>query len=203
MVKVLILFYSTYGHLYQLAEEIAKGVREIEGAEVDLKQIPETFSDEVLAKVHATEAKKAFAHIPVATPNDLPNYDAIFFGTPGKYGNVTSQYKDFLDQCGGLWMQNALEGKVAAAFTCTGTQHGGQEATLLAMHPSFFHFGMVVVGLPYSIKEQMNATEITGGSPYGLTSTSADGSRFPSENERVIARKYGAHVATIAQRLSK
>ncbi|KAL0487966.1 NAD(P)H dehydrogenase [Acrasis kona] len=203
MTKVLILFYSTYGHIYQSAEEIAKGAREVEGVTVDIKQVPETFSEEVLAKVHATEAKKAFEHVPVATPSDLAEYDAVVVGSPGKYGNMASQMKAFFDACGQLWATNALVGKVGACFTSTASQHGGNEATLLSIHTLLFHFGLVLTGLPYSCVEQNGIEEVKGGSPYGVTTIAGgDGSRQPSESEKTQMRFFGKHISEIAKKLS-
>ena len=200
--KILILFYSTYGHIYQMAEAVAEGVRET-GASVELRQVPETLPQEILEKTGAVEAKKAFAHIPVATIEELASYDAVIFGTPTRFGNMAGQMKQFIDAAGGLWQQDALVGKVGSVFTSSGTQHGGQESTILSFHIPLLHLGMVLVGLPYAFKGQMRIDEMTGGSPYGAsTIAGGDGSRQPSDNELEAARYQGRHVATIAAKLA-
>jgi NAD(P)H dehydrogenase (quinone) len=174
--KLLVLFYSSYGHIYQMAKAVAEGAKEIAGLEVELKQVPETLSEELLAKIGATEAKKAFAYIPVASPDELPNYDAIIFGAPTRFGMIASQMKAFLDATGGLWAKGALIGKIGSVFTSTATQHGGQEATILSLHTVLLHHGMLIAGLPYSFAGQTIMNEITGGSPYGAsTITGGDG----------------------------
>ena len=200
--KVLVLFYSTYGHIYRMAEAMAEGVRE-SGAEVEIKQVPETLSPEILEKMGAVEAKKAFAHIPVASVDDLAEADAIIFGTPTRFGNMAAQMKAFLDATGSLWGAGALVGKVGSVFTSSNTQHGGQESTILTFHPVLLHQGMVIVGLPYAFKGQMRMDEITGGSPYGASTIAGEGgSRRPSENELDAARYQGRHVARIAAKLA-
>ncbi len=200
--KLLVLFYSSYGHIYQMAKAVAEGAKEIAGLEVELKQVPETLSEELLAKIGATEAKKAFVHIPVASPDELPNYDAIIFGAPTRFGMIASQMKAFLDATGGLWAKGALIGKIGSVFTSTATQHGGQEATILSLHTVLLHHGMLIAGLPYSFAGQTIMNEITGGSPYGAsTITGGDGSRMPSQNELEGARFQGRHVAGILAKM--
>lgn len=201
--KVKIVFYSMFGHVYKMAEAVAQGVREVEGAEVELLQVPELVSDAVLEKSGAKKAREAFAHIPVAKPTDLVDADAIIFGTPTRFGNMCAQMRNFLDQTGGLWAKNALVGKVGSVFTSTGTQHGGQETTIISFHTTLLHYGMVIVGLPYTEQRQTTISEITGGSPYGAsTIAGGDGSRMPSENELAMARFQGHHVAAIAKKLA-
>jgi NAD(P)H dehydrogenase (quinone) len=201
--KVQIVFYSMYGHIYQLAEAVAEGVRQIEDAQAILYQVAELIPEEALEKSGAKAARSAFAHIPVITPDQLAEADAIIFGTPTRFGNMCAQMRNFLDQTGGLWMKGALIGKVGSVFTSTATQHGGQETTLTSFHTTLLHHGMVIVGVPYSERRQMTLTEISGGSPYGATTIAAgDGSRQPSENELDIARFQGRHVANIAKRLA-
>lgn len=201
--KVQIIFYSTYGHVYKLAEAIAEGAREISGAEVQLFQVAETLSAEILEKMHATDAKKAFAHIPVADPKKLGEADAIILGSPTRYGSVTAQMQAFIDATGQLWGAGALIGKVGSAFTSTASQHGGQETTLLSMSTFFFHQGMVIAGCPYSEPGLTIMTEMSGGTPYGATAIAGPkGERQVSENELAIARAQGRHVATIALKLA-
>ena len=201
--KVQIVFYSMYGHIYQLAEAVAEGVRQVEDAEAMLYQVPELMPEEALEKSGAKAARAAFAHVPVITPDQLAEADAVIFGTPTRFGNMCAQMRNFLDQTGGLWMKGALIGKVGSVFVSTATQHGGQETTLTSFHTTLLHHGMVIVGVPYSEHRQMTLAEISGGSPYGATTIAAgDGSRQPSENELDIARFQGKHVATIAKRLA-
>jgi NAD(P)H dehydrogenase (quinone) len=200
--KVQVIFYSTYGHVWRLAEAVVEGAKAT-GAEVELLQVAETLPDEVLAKMGATEAKKAFAHIPVADPKRLPEADAIVLGCPTRYGAAPAQMRAFQDQTGGLWASGALIGKVGSAFTSTGSQHGGQETTLLAMSTFFFHMGMVIAGVPYSAKELSNVDEVSGGTPYGASTIAGPkGDRQPTANELAIARAQGKHVATIAAKLA-
>ncbi|MBG0776896.1 MAG: NAD(P)H:quinone oxidoreductase [Desulfovibrionaceae bacterium] len=200
--KVLIPFYSTYGHIYAMARAVAEGVREA-GGDAQLRRIPETLPDEVLAKMGALEARKAWADVPLATVDELPEAGAIIFGTPTRYGNMAAQVKAFLDATGALWAQGALVGKAGGVFTSTGTQHGGQETTILSTFIPLLHHGMVVVGLPYAFQGQMNATEITGGSPYGASTIAGpDGSRTPTENDLAGARYQGRHIAEIAKKLA-
>lgn len=201
--KVLVVFYSTYGHIYRMAEAVAEGAREVAGVEVVIKRVPETLSPEVLAKQGATEAQKVFAHVPVATVADLAEADAIVFGTPTRFGNMIGQMRQFLDATGGLWAKGALVGKVGSVFTSSATQHGGQESTILGFHVTLLHQGMVVVGLPYAFQGQTRIDEITGGSPYGAsTIAGGNGERWPSANELDGARYQGRHVAQIAKKLS-
>src|SRR5512137_924797 len=201
--KALIVFYSMYGHIYRLAEAAAEGVREVTGAEAVLRRAPETLPPEVLAKMGAIEPQKAFAHIPVCTVDELPGADAILFGTPTRFGNMCGQMRQFLDATGGLWAKGALIGKVGSVFTSSATQHGGQESTILSFHTTLLHQGMVIVGLPYAFQGQMRIDELTGCSPYGAsTITGGQGQRMPSETELEAARFQGAHVATIAAKLS-
>jgi NAD(P)H dehydrogenase (quinone) len=202
--KVLVVFYSTYGHVFKMAEAIAEGAKAVAGTEVEIRRVPETLPQEVLAKMGAIEAQKQFSHIPVCTVDELPDADAIIFGTPTRFGNMCGQMRQFLDATGQLWAKGSLVGKVGSVFTSTATQHGGQESTILTFHVTLLHQGFVVVGLPYAFQGQMRMDEITGGSPYGAsTIAGGDGSRMPSENELEAARFQGRHVATIAARLSK
>jgi NAD(P)H dehydrogenase (quinone) len=197
MAKILVLYYSTWGHLETMAEAVAAGAKEA-GAEVVVKRVPETMPAETLSAIHAKTDQAA----PVATPGELAEYDAIIFGTPTRFGNMCGQMRNFLDQTGGLWAKGALIGKVGSVFISTGTQHGGQETTITSFHTTLFHHGMVVVGVPYSNPELTNMNEITGGTPYGAsTLAGSDGSRKPSANELAIARAQGKHVATIAAKL--
>jgi NAD(P)H dehydrogenase (quinone) len=201
--KIKVVFYSMYGHIYRMAEAVAEGAREVEGAEVELLQVPELIPDAVLEKSGAKKAREAFAHIPVARPIDLTGADAIIFGTPTRFGNMCAQMRSFLDQTGGIWAQNALVGKVGSVFTSSGTQHGGQETTITSFHTTLLHHGMIIVGLPYTEARQTRLDEVTGGSPYGAsTIAGADGSRMPSENELAMARFQGRHVAAIAKKLA-
>ena len=200
--KALIVYYSMYGHVYRMAEAVAEGVREVPGAEVALRRVPETLPAAVLQKMGAIEAQKAFAHVPVCSVEELTAYDAIFFGTPTRFGNMCGQMRQFLDATGQLWATGALVGKVGSVFTSTATQHGGQESTLLCTHVTLLHQGMVIVGLPYAFQGQMRLDEITGGSPYGAsTIAGGKGERAPSENELAAARYQGKHVASLAAKL--
>lgn len=200
MTKVLILYYSTWGHVETLANAIAEGAKKVANTEVTIKRVPETMPQDVVEAIHAKTEQAA----PIASPEELGDYDAIIIGTPTRFGNMAGQMRNFLDQTGGLWAQGKLIGKVGSAFVSTGTQHGGQETTLTSMHTTMFHHGMVVVGVPYSCAELSNMDEITGGTPYGAsTLADADGSRQPSENELAIARYQGEHVAGIAAKLAQ
>jgi NAD(P)H dehydrogenase (quinone) len=202
--KALILYYSAWGHIHRMAEAVAEGVKEVPGAEVRLRCVPETLPPEYLEQAGITAAQKAFAHVPVATYDDLPWADAIIIGTPTRYGNMIGQVRAFLDGTGALWATDALVGKVGSVFTSTATQHGGQESTILSVHITLLHLGLVVVGLPYSFKGQMRIDEITGSSPYGASTISGGkGERWPSENELAAARFQGRHVATIAAKLAR
>jgi NAD(P)H:quinone oxidoreductase type IV len=199
--KVQIVFYSTYGHIYRMAEAVAEGAREAGGVEVALLQVPELMPDEVLEKSGAKAARQAFAHVPIAQPDHLADADAIIFGTPTRFGNMCAQMRNFLDQTGGLWMQGSLVGKVGSVFTSTASQHGGQETTLTSFHTTLLHQGMIIVGVPYAEVRLMTLNEISGGTPYGASTISAgDGSRMPSDNELAIARYQGRHVASIAKK---
>jgi NAD(P)H dehydrogenase (quinone) len=201
--KVLVLFYSTYGHVYRLAQAVADGAREVPGVDVVIKRVPETLPSDVIKNMGAAEAQKAFANVPVATVDDLADAGAIVFGTPTRFGNMAGQMRQFLDATGGLWAQGKLVGKVGSVFTSSATQHGGQESTILSFHTTLLHHGMVIVGLPYTFSGQTRIDEITGGSPYG-TSTIAGGKgeRMASENEIAAARFQGQHVARIAKKLN-
>jgi NAD(P)H:quinone oxidoreductase type IV len=199
--KIQVIFYSMYGHVYQMAEAVAAGARKA-GGEVTLWQVPELVPDDILAKSGAAAARAAFAHVPLAKPTQLVEADAIVFGTPTRFGNMAAQMRNFLDQTGGLWANGALVGKVGSAFTSTASQHGGHETTLVSFHMTLLHHGMIIVGTPYTEQRLLNMTEITGGTPYGATTLAGiDGSRQPSENELGIARFQGRHVAQITNAL--
>lgn len=200
--KVKVVFYSMYGHIYKMAEAVAEGAREVEGAEVELLQVPELVPEAVLEKSGAKQAREAFAHVTTAKPDDLADADAIIFGIPTRFGNMCSQMRNFLDQTGGLWAQNTFVGKVGSVFSSSNTQHGGQETTIISTHFTLLHLGMVIVGLPYTESRQTTMDEITGGSPYGASTIAGDGSRMPSENELAMARFQGKHVAAIAKKLA-
>lgn len=198
MAKILVLYYSMYGHVERMAQAEAEGAREVAGTEVVVKRVPELMPEEVLRKSGAKLDQPA----PMASPQELGDYHAIIFGTPTRYGNMTGQMRNFLDQTGALWQSGALVGKVGSVFTSSATQHGGQESTLLTFHPTLLHLGMIVVGLPYSDQTQMGIDEIKGGSPYGAsTIAGGKGERHPSEQELGMARFQGRHVAGIAVRL--
>ncbi len=202
--KVLIAYYSMYGHVHRLAQAIAEGVRELPGAEAVLRRVPETLPPEVLEKMGAVGPQKTMAKVPVATVDELATADAIIFGTPTRFGNMCGQMRQFLDATGQLWAQGALVGKVGSVFASSNTQHGGQESTILSFHITLLHHGMVIVGLPYSFQGQMRNDEITGGSPYGAsTIAGTGGERVPTANELAAARYQGKHVASIAAKLSK
>jgi NAD(P)H dehydrogenase (quinone) len=202
MAKVQIIFYSMYGHVFQLAKAVDEGARQVPDAEVSLYQVAELVPDDVLEKMGAKAARKAFADIPIAKPAQLAEADAIIFGTPTRFGNMCAQMRNFLDQTGQLWIKGALVGKLGSVFTSTATQHGGQETTITSFHSTLLHHGMIIVGVPYTVQELLNMKEITGGSPYGAsTLAGSDGSRQPTENELAIARFQGKHVAQIAQKL--
>jgi NAD(P)H:quinone oxidoreductase type IV len=203
-VRVQVIFYSMYGHVYQLAEAIAAGAREVSGADVALYQVPELVPEDVLKRSGAANARAQFAHIATASVARLPDADAIIFGTPTRFGNMCAQMRNFLDQAGGLWVRNALVGKVGSVFASTGTQHGGQETTITSFHTTLLHLGMVIVGVPYSERRLSNMDEITGSGPYGATTLAGgDGSRAVSQNELAIARFQGHHVTDIAARLAR
>ncbi|MCH6587925.1 MAG: NAD(P)H:quinone oxidoreductase, partial [Proteobacteria bacterium] len=199
MAKILVLYYSSYGHIETMAEAVAEGARRAEGVEVTIKRVPELVPAEVAEKA----GMKLDQDAAVATPGELADYDAIVFGTPTRFGNMAAQMRNFLDQTGGLWAKGALVGKVGSVFTSTGTQHGGQETTITSFHTTLLHHGMVIVGVPYACDGLSNMDEVTGGSPYGATTLAGgDGARRPSENELGIARFQGEHVARIAAKLA-
>ncbi|BCM85805.1 NAD(P)H:quinone oxidoreductase [Methylobacterium indicum] len=198
MAKVLVLYYSTYGHIEQMAQAVAEGAREA-GAEVAVKRVPELVPEDVARNAHYKLDQAA----PIATVDELPGYDAIIIGTPTRFGNMAAQMKNFIDQTGGLWAKGALIGKVGAVFTSTASQHGGQESTILSVHTVLLHQGMVVVGLPYSFQGQLGTDEVMGNSPYGAsTIAGGDGSRQPSAVELEGARFQGRHVAGLAAKLA-
>lgn len=198
MAKILVLYHSTYGHLEVMAQAVAEGAAQVEGAQVDIKRVPETVPQELAEK----SGYKLDQAAPIAVIDDLKNYDAIIIGAGTRFGSAASQMRAFLDQAGGLWFTGALLGKIGGAFTATATQHGGQETTFQGLHNFFMHHGMPVVGLPYAFQGQSRLDEITGGSPYGAsTITGSDGSRMPSENELDGARFQGRHIAELATKL--
>jgi NAD(P)H dehydrogenase (quinone) len=198
MAKILILYYSTWGHIERMAQEVAEGARSAGGVAVTVKRVPETMPPETVAAIHAKTDQAA----PIATPEELAEYDAIIFGTPTRFGNMCGQMRNFLDQTGSLWQQGKLVGKIGSVFASTATQHGGQETTITSFHSTLLHQGMIVVGVPYTCAGLMNMDEISGGTPYGATTLSkSDGSRMPSANELAIAKYQGQHVAGIAKRL--
>lgn len=199
MAKVLVLYYSSYGHIETMADAVAEGARSVAGTTVDIRRVPELVPEDVARSSHYKMDQAA----PVATVAELPNYDAIIVGTPTRYGNMASQMKNFLDQTGGLWFTDALVGKVGAAFTSTASLHGGQETTLTSTHTVLLHLGMVIVGLPYSFKPQMNPAVAQGGTPYGASTVAGgDGSLKPTADDLAGARYQGAHVAKIAAKLA-
>ncbi|WP_435628535.1 NAD(P)H:quinone oxidoreductase [Candidatus Ferrigenium straubiae] len=199
MATVLVLYYSMYGHIEKMADAIAEGVYMVDGVEAVVKRVPEIIPEDRARAMGVKLDQKA----PVATVEELANFDAIIFGTPTRFGNMAAQMRNFLDQTGKLWMNGSLIGKVGSVFTSSGTQHGGQETTITSFHSTLLHHGMVIVGVPYSCKGLTVMTEITGGSPYGAsTLAGGDGKRTPSENELEIARFQGRHVAEIAKRLT-
>ena len=202
--KILVVYYSMYGHIHRMAEAAAEGVREVKGAEAELRRVPETLSSETLSLMGALEAQKLFSHITICTIDELVSADAIIFGTPTRFGNMCGQMRQFLDATGQLWSNGALVGKVGSVFTSSATQHGGQESTILSFHISLLHHGMIVAGLPYTFQGQMSIEEITGGSPYGAsTIAGGKGERLPSDNELNAARFQGRYVAQIASKLIK
>ncbi len=199
MTKILVLYYSSYGHVETMAEAVAEGARGIAGTEVTIKRVPELVPEEAARKA----GMKLTQDAPLAEPKELADYDAIIFGTPTRFGNMAAQMRNFLDQTGGLWMSGAMIGKVGSVFTSTGTQHGGQETTITSFHTTLLHLGMVIVGVPYSCQGLSNMDEISGGTPYGASTLAGnDGSRSPSENELAIARFQGRHVAETASKLA-
>jgi NAD(P)H dehydrogenase (quinone) len=199
MAKILVCYYSMYGHIETMAKAVAEGAKSVAGTEVTIKRVPELMTEEVARKAGAKLDQVA----PIASTDELPSYEAIIFGSPTRFGNMCAQMRNFLDQTGGLWFNGSLVGKVGSVFTSTATQHGGQETTITSFHSTLLHHGMIIVGVPYSCTGLMNMSEITGGSPYGAgTFAGTDGSRQPTENELTIARFQGAHVAKIAKKLS-
>jgi len=201
-IKVHIIFYSMYGHVYRMAEAVAAGIKEVGGAEATLFQAAEIVPDAMLEKSGAKAARAAFAHVPVATMDSLAEPHAIIFGTPTRFGNMCAQMRNLLDQTGGLWAKGTLVGKIGSVFASTATQHGGQETTLTSFHSTLLHHGMIIVGVPYSESGLTNMSDISGGTPYGATTLAGtDGSRQPSANELKIARFQGRHVAEIASKL--
>jgi NAD(P)H dehydrogenase (quinone) len=202
--KVLIVYYSTYGHVHKMAEAVAEGVKEIAGVEAILRRVPETLPEEVLEKMGAVEAQQSMTNVPICSVEELASADAVIFGTPTRFGNMCGQMRQFLDATGQLWAQGALVGKVGSVFASSATQHGGQESTILSFHITLLHHGFVIVGLPYTFQGQMRIDEITGGSPYGASTVAGgSGERMPSENELDAARFQGKHVATIASNLKR
>jgi NAD(P)H dehydrogenase (quinone) len=198
MPKILILYYSAYGHIETMAEAVAQGARSLPRTEVTIKRVPELVPEAIAKK----SGMKLDQTAPIGTPDELPDYDAVIFGTPTRFGNMAAQMRNFLDQTGALWMKGSLIGKLGSVFISTASQHGGQETTITSFHSTLLHQGMVIVGVPYSCQELLNMNEITGGSPYGAsTLAGTDGSRQPSENELKIARFQGRHVAEIAAKL--
>ena len=201
-IKVQVIFYSMYGHVYKMAQAVVEGAKQVPGAEVSLYQVRELMPDDVLEKSGAKAAKAPFANVPVATTDQLTDAHAIIFGTPTRFGNMAAQMRNFLDQTGQLWFTGGLVGKVGSVFASTATQHGGQETTITSFHTTLPHHGMVIVGVPYTEAGLMHMGDITGGTPYGATTlTGSDGSRQPSENELKIARYQGKHVTEIAGKL--
>lgn len=198
MARILVLYYSMYGHIRTMADAVAEGAREVDGTDVTIKRVPEVMTEEALAQAGARPDDS-----PVAQPDELADYDGVILGSPTRFGNMAGQMRNFLDQTGGLWAQGKLVGKVGSVFTSTASQHGGQETTLISMQTTLMHHGMVIVGVPYTCAALTNMDEITGGTPYGAsTLANTDGSRQPSENELAIARFQGRHVAEITQKLA-
>jgi len=200
MTKVLVLYYSMYGHVETMARAVAEGAAAVPGTEVTVKRVPELIPEDAARKAGAKLDQEA----PIAEPAELAEYDAIVFGTPTRFGNMAAQMRNFLDQTGGLWMKGALIGKLGSVFVSTASQHGGQETTITSFHTTLFHQGMVVVGVPYSAQELLTLDEVSGGTPYGATTIAGgDGSRQPSANELAIARFQGRHVAEIVAKLAR
>lgn len=204
MTKVLIVYYSLYGHIHRMAEAVVMGVREVPGCEAVLRRVPETLSSGALEKMGAGEFQKEFSRVPFCTMEELGAADAVIFGTPTRFGNMCGQMRQFFDATGRLWGAGALVGKPGSVFTSSATQHGGQESTLLSVHTTLLHHGMIIVGLPYTFEGQSRLDEITGGSPYGASTIAGNGPdiRWPSENELNAARYQGRHVAQIARKLA-
>jgi NAD(P)H dehydrogenase (quinone) len=201
-IKVNVIFYSMYGHVYRMAEAVAEGAKGVAGSQVSLFQVPEVLSDAALEQYGAKAARQAFAKVPVATLDNLTEADAIIFGTPTRFGNMAGQMRNFLDQTGQIWLKGGLIGKVGSVFASTASQHGGQETTITSFHTTLLHHGMVIVGVPYSEPAMLDMSAVSGGTPYGATTMAgADGSRQPTENELKIARFQGKHVAEITAKL--
>lgn len=202
--KVMIVYYSMYGHIHSMAQAVAEGARSVSGAEVIVCRVPETLSDDVLKSMGALEIQKKLSSVPVCKVGDLAAADAIIFGTPTRFGNMCGQMRQFLDATGGLWAKGALIGKVGSVFTSSATQHGGQESTILSFHNTLLHQGMIIVGLPYSFEGQMRIDEMSGSSPYGASTIAGpEGKRMPSENELNAAKFQGKHVAEITAKLCR
>ncbi len=200
--KVLLVYYSMYGHVHKMVESAADGVRSIDGVEAVIRRVPETLSGEILKKMGAAKAQMQQEHIPVCTLDELGQADAVIFATPTRFGNMCAQMRQFLDSTGQLWMRGALVGKVGSVITSSNTQHGGQESTILGFHTTLLHQGMIIVGLPYTFQGQMTMDEISGCSPYGASTIAGnDGKRYPSENELAGAYFQGEHIASIAKKL--
>ena len=200
--KIQVVFYSMYGHVYRMAEAITEGARQVEKAEVALYQVPELVPEEALEKSGAKAARSVFAHVPVIEPDQLAEADGILFGTPTRFGNMCAQMRNLLDRTTRLWLTGALVGKVGSVFASTASQHGGQETTITSFHTTLLHHGMIIVGVPYTEQRLVQMGEISGGTPYGATTLAGvDGSRKPSEIELEIARFQGRHVAEITRRL--
>jgi NAD(P)H dehydrogenase (quinone) len=203
-IKVQVIFYSMYGHVFKMAQAVSEGVKQVSGAEVSMYQVAELIPDDILEKYGAKAAKAGFANVPVAAVDKLAEADAIIFGTPTRFGNMAAQMRNFLDQTGALWGKGALVGKVGSVFASTGTQHGGQETTITSFHSTLLHHGMIIVGVPYTESGLTYMDGISGGTPYGATTLAGgDGKRQPSENELKIARFQGKHVAEIATKLAR
>lgn len=199
MIRILVVYYSTWGHVETMAKAVAEGARTVDGVEVTIKRVPETMPEDTVRQIGAKTDQEA----PIAEPDELAAYDGVLFGTPTRFGNMCGQMRNFLDQTGKLWAEGTLIGKAGSVFTSTATQHGGHETTITSFHTTLLHLGMVIVGVPYSCQALNNMQEITGGSPYGAgTLAESDGSRQPSANELEIARFQGRHVATIAGQLA-
>lgn len=202
--KFMIVYYSMFGHVHLMAEAVAEGARQVPGTDVILRRVPETLPREVLEKTGAADLQKTFAHIPLCTPQDLAAADAVIFGTPTRFGNMCGQMRQFFDATGGIWKSGALVGKVGSVFTSSATQHGGQESTLLSVHTTLLHHGMIIAGLPYTFAGQSRLDEITGCSPYGASTIAGnEGQRWPSGNELAGARFQGRYVAEIAAKLTR
>jgi NAD(P)H dehydrogenase (quinone) len=201
--KIQVVFYSMYGHIYRMAEAVADGARQIGGADVALFRVPELVPEDALQKSGAKAAQAAFAQVPIIEPDQLADADAILFGTPTRFGNMCAQMRNFLDRTTGLWLNGKLIGKVGSVFASTASQHGGQETTITSFHTTLLHHGMIIVGVPYAEPRLMQMDEISGGTPYGATTLAGvDGKRQPSLIELEIARYQGRHVAEITRRLS-